>query len=79
MRADVPSAAVAAGFSNEPTGTHTSRTIMRTELQALLGAMGRDVTYRYYAMAVVDENVLAKLARATRVKSLRHLRELYAG
>jgi len=52
---------------------------MRTELQALLGAMGRDVTYRYYAMAVVDENVLAKLARATRVKSLRHLRELYAG
>lgn len=78
MRADVPSAALIAGFSNEPSGTHTSRTIMLSELQALLGAAVRDATYRDYTTAIVDENLLAKLTRATRAKSLRHLRELYA-
>lgn len=51
---------------------------MLTELEAVLGATGRDVTYEDYATAIVDENVLAKSTRATRQKSLRHLRELYA-
>jgi len=51
---------------------------MLTELQALFGATGPEATYRDYATAIVDENVLAKSTRATRVKSLRHLRELYA-
>lgn len=78
MRVDVPACAVAAGFSNEPAGTHSSRTIMLAELQALLETMPVDASYEDYAVAVVSENVLGKSTLATRAKSLRHLRELYA-
>lgn len=78
MRVDLPSSALAAGMSNEPSGTHTSRTIMLEELAALLASCPRNATYEDYASAVVDTNVLGKATLATRKKSLRHLRELYA-
>jgi hypothetical protein len=78
MRIDVPRGALAAGFSNEPAGTHTSRTLMLEELRALFRGTGADATYADYAAAIVDDNALAKATRATRLKSLRHLRELYA-
>lgn len=78
MRIDLAPGALAAGMSNEPAGTHTSRTIMLRELSALLTSCSHDATYEEYAAAVVDENVLRKATLATRKKSLRHLRELYA-
>jgi hypothetical protein len=65
-------------MSNEPAGTHTSRTIMLDELGSLLASCRPDATYEDYAEAVVDTNVLSKATLATRKKSLRHLRELYA-
>jgi len=34
----VPERALAAGFSNEPIGTHTGKTMMLAELRLLLGA-----------------------------------------
>lgn len=40
MRIDVPPAALVFGFVNDPPGTHTSRTMMLTELRALLVADG---------------------------------------
>ena len=78
MRVDVPASALGAGMSNEPSGTHTSRTMMFEELDALLASCPRDASYDDYAAAVVETNVLAKSTLATRKKSLRHLRELYA-
>ncbi|MBM4433557.1 MAG: hypothetical protein FJ028_00300 [Chloroflexi bacterium] len=75
---DVPASALAAGFSNEPAGTHSSRAIMLAELETLLRATPVDATYEDYAAAVVSENVLGRSTLATRAKSLRHLRELYA-
>ncbi len=65
-------------MSNEPAGTHTSRTIMLDELRALLAGCARDAAYEDYAAAVVVTNVLGKSTLATRKKSLRHLRELYS-
>jgi hypothetical protein len=65
-------------MSNEPAGTHTSRTIMLEELSTLLASCPRTATYDDYAVAVVDSNILGKVTLATRKKSLRHLRELYA-
>ena len=78
MRIDLPPSAIAAGMSNEPAGTHTSRTIMLDELSTLLASCPRDATYEAYLDAVVDANVLGKATLATRKKSLRHLRELYS-
>jgi hypothetical protein len=70
--------ALAAGMSNQPAGTHTSRTIMLDELTTLLASCHASATYEDYATAIVDANVLGKATLATRKKSLRHLRELYA-
>lgn len=78
VRLDVPASAIARGFSNEPAGTHTSRTIMLSELEDLLREAPTDANYRDYATAIVTENVLAKSTLATREKTGRHLRELYA-
>lgn len=65
-------------MSNEPAGTHTSRTIMLDELAALLASCRPDASYEDYAAAVVETNVLGKATLVTRKKSLRHLRELYS-
>jgi hypothetical protein len=78
VRIDVSAEALAAGFSNEPAGTHTSRTVMLAELRALFGTTPSDSGYRDYVAAIIDSNALKKRTRATRLKSLRHLRELYA-
>lgn len=77
MRSDVSPTGLAAGMSNEPAGTHTTRTIMLDELSALLASCPRHSAYEGYAAAVVEANVLGKGTLATRKKSLRHLRELY--
>lgn len=78
MRVDLPPSALAAGMSNEPSGTHTSRTMMLDELEGLLSGCPPDASYDAYAGAIVNDNILRKKTLATRRKSLRHLRELYA-
>ena len=78
MRLDLSPPMVAAGASNEPAGTHTSRTMMFDELDALMYGCAPDASYDDYATAIVDDNLLGKRTLATREKSLRHLRELYA-
>ena len=78
MRIDVPSLAVDLGFVNDPLGTHTSRTMMLTELRALLESAGPDATYADYQDATIRENACGKATLSTRSKTFRHLRELYA-
>ncbi len=50
---------------------------MLSELSLLLESVPTDSMPEDYRRAVLDENVLLKGAATTRVKSLRHLRELY--
>jgi hypothetical protein len=73
----VPESALPHGFSNDPAGTHGSKTIMLSELRQLLAATTRDATYDDYRRAIVADNVLGKRTMATRKESLRRLRELY--
>src|SRR5690349_2462364 len=74
----LPSRALDIGCINEPMGTHSSRTLMLTELRSLMDACDRDASIEGYRRAVVDENVVLKSTLSTRAKTFRHLRELYA-
>ncbi len=58
-------------------GTHNSRTMMLSELDALLAAVPVGSSVADYSQAILRQNVLAKSTDSTRQKSLRHLRELY--
>ena len=60
VRLDLPPDAVAAGFENDPPGTHTSRTIMLADLRALLGSTDHDADYEDYRNAAVLENAVNK-------------------
>lgn len=67
-----------AGFRWGQRGTHTSRTIMLTELQTLLNHCQPEATPKDYAAAVIDDNCLGKRTVATRKLTLQRLSELYA-
>lgn len=67
-----------AGFRFGDKGTHTSRTIMLSELSALLDYLPSNASRRDYADAVTVDNCLGKQTTATRKLSLQRLRELYA-
>lgn len=59
-------------------GAHISRTIMLAELEATLAAVPQASPPEDYRSAIIDRNVLGKTTVSTRLKTLRHLRELYA-
>lgn len=74
----VPETAESFGFRRGLGGTHSSRTMMLSELASLLGASDEDWTLDEFRTAVILDNALSKATMATREKSFRHLRELYA-
>jgi hypothetical protein len=65
------------GFSRRETGGHMSRSMMLTELSALLAATPEAADRAAYRAAIVEHNVLGKPTAASRQKSERHLYELY--
>ena len=67
-----------AGLRFGPKSTHTSRTIMLSELTDLLTAVPSDGMRADYAAAIIDENVLGKATMATRRLTNQRLGELYA-
>ena len=69
--------AEAAGFRLGAKGTHTSRTVMLAELDAVLAAAGADAARTDYIAAIVEANCLSKPTAATRQLSYQRLRELY--
>ncbi|MFZ2423727.1 MAG: hypothetical protein WBV59_04620 [Anaerolineae bacterium] len=73
----IPDSALHFGFDNGPGGPHASRTMMLSELRALLDACPPSAAYKQYSAAVVAQNVLLKRTETTRRESLRRLRELY--
>lgn len=80
MATDLASGLLSVGAVNSFVGALTSRTLMLAELSLLLEAIDvqsqtDESTLRWL---VVEENVCAKNSGATRNKTFRHLRELYA-
>jgi hypothetical protein len=73
----VPDEALAYGFFNNGAGTHTSRTLMLTEVRGLLTVTSLTVAYSGYQEAAVELNAVNKATLSTRRKTFRHLRELY--
>ena len=62
----------AAGFRDGARGTHTSRTMMLAELEAVLRSDAADCE-----RAIIEDNILGKATMSGRVLSLQRLRELY--
>ncbi len=70
-------AAVVGGFRFGSKGTHTSRTIMFDELQAVFDATPQDAKRTEYAAAIVENNCLSKPTASTRRLTNQRLGELY--
>ena len=66
-----------AGFRFGDKGTHTSRTIMLSELSDLLATEPIDAERTEYASAIIDDNILGKQTMATRRLTNQRLGELY--
>jgi hypothetical protein len=66
------------GFKFSSGGAHISRTMMLSELGAVLASVPQGSGAADYRQAILRRNVLGKTTDSTRQKSLRHLRELYA-
>lgn len=73
-----PSAAEKLGFRFGAKGTHASRTLMLSELEAVLAAAPAAVDRAAYAAAIVEDNCLEKPTASTRRISSQRLGELYA-
>ncbi len=73
-----PPPAAKLGFRFGDKGTHSSRTLMLAELEAVLAAAPGPVDRAAYASAIVESNCLAKSTASTRRSSNQRLTELYA-
>lgn len=78
MMWSIPEEATRYGFTLDGLGSHSSRTMMLSELKMLLASRGPDTDIEEYRSVIIDENSLLKKTDSTRRKSFRHLRELYA-
>jgi len=76
--ADVISRIESIGFRLGDKGTHTSRTMMLSELTNLVDAIGPDAARGAYVHAIVNDNSLAKSTYATRKLTAQRLSELYS-
>ena len=70
--------AIQAGLRFGDKGTHTSRTIMLSELAELLVALPNDAKREVYAAAIIEENLLGKQTTSTRRLTNQRLGELYS-
>jgi hypothetical protein len=67
----------AAGFRFGDKGTHTSRTMMLSEISELLDVIPADASRQDYADAIIEDNVLGKETTSTRRLTSQRLGELY--
>ena len=66
-----------AGFRFGDKGTHTSRTMMLSELSDLLSELPPEAERADYATAIIEDNILGKQTTATRRLTNQRLGELY--
>ncbi len=67
----------ALGFRCSISGALTSRTMMLDELALVLGQTKPDASLPEIAAAIIDDNILGKPTSSSRIKSHKHLVELY--
>lgn len=65
------------GFRDGDRGTHSSRTIMLSELSFLLDTLPSDAPKSAYFKAIIKDNILGKRTVSTREYSARRLSEMY--
>lgn len=65
------------GFRCGDRGTHSSRTLMLHELRQLLDAAPSNATRQQYRELILEENTLGKRTVSNRLKTFKHLSELY--
>lgn len=75
---DTPQSLRRLGFRFGDKGTHSSRTMMFSELRLLLDVVSGNATRLDYEKAVLEDNCLGKQTLSTRKLSLQRLSELYA-
>ncbi|ABC83004.1 hypothetical protein [Anaeromyxobacter dehalogenans] len=73
-----PAGAAKLGFRFGDKGTHSSRTLMLAELEAVLAAAPAIADRAAYSAAIIDGNCLEKPTASTRRLSSQRLGELYA-
>jgi len=67
------------GFSFERGGAHIARTMMLSELRALLSYVDKpEVPKNFYLSAIKEDNCLGKRSVRTRLLTYRHLADLYS-
>jgi hypothetical protein len=66
------------GYRDGEKGTHTSRTMMLSELSALLSICETNASKEDYFAAIIEDNALGKSTVSTRKLSAQRLAELYA-
>ena len=66
------------GFRLGAGSVHTSRTMMLAELTRALDRVPAEASIQSYTAAIVDENLLGKPTRSTRLRTAKRLVELYA-
>ena len=66
------------GFRSGAKGTHTSRTLMFSELTTVLAAAPEGAVRADYSAAIIEDNCLGKTTTATRRLTNQRLSELYA-
>ncbi len=66
------------GFRLGDKGTHTSRTMMLSELTHLLQSIPEDAERSAYVHAIIEDNILAKNTHSTRRLTAQRLNELYS-
>jgi hypothetical protein len=74
---DVSGLLVKAGLRAGDRGTHTSRTLMYSELSDLLRTVAPDAPSEAYGESIVADNALGKATTAGRRLTVQRLRELY--
>lgn len=74
----IPEDALRYGLVITPVGTHTSKTMMLTELTRLLAASVPEADYPELRRLVVDDNVTLKATAVTRKDTFRRQAQLYA-
>lgn len=75
---EIPIDALRYGFVTSPMGTHTSKTMMLTELSRLLAASTPAMDYSDLRHLVVDDNITLKETVRTRKHTFNRLAQLYA-
>jgi hypothetical protein len=65
------------GFRSGPGSVHESRTIMTSELSLILDGMPAESDLARYRQSIIDENLLGKATRSTRLKAAAYLANLY--